>query len=729
MKEVQQQIIGVDQEIQENINNLENKKGPDNVYDINETENGFEVKFPGLISRDYEGITVGTINRIFVTKEEAEQAIRDTKKRHVIFFEKMSLEKTYPQHFLRIKEIEDGKFNVSMPISVEKENGSMFITGGGYESFDSWDEAKKYFLQELKNREKITHKPILEIQTGENEKISFSALDAFNPRVAPSDVAYEIPESVKRYLITNKKLSGEHPSAKTYQKTIEEKDWDKKLFYFIEDYLKKYGKELLGKYNIKRLDALTPKQAIELSTEIVINLTRYDYSELEDIELKELLVRGGTRADNSTVQQLLQEGLNKINDPDWNGNGVCRNFASCVKAVFESLKLNQTKFNLLINTYALFEGGNVEQDIEYSNIMRLKRNPGHAWNTFLTISKEGSANAVIVDATWAKKDLESKEINGLDYTLTRMEPMVNSIGVALDNNSPDYENQLEHILSYYAVKLQSPTQVFIEAPQISSLSEKQKMDLKNLVINTCAGKYDLSKLTEDQIIKLGIEIKIKLIRHEEEKIERKYNVSRVVNLMRVQGVPRNIPKSLVEAIALEYVELAPKADHTEIETIYKIYENNLEMNFHQILKSYFKAKSLSDYLVNQTIFENDNLQKLVFEEIKSHKDFDKFFKESAKFRLRMREVLPQLFVDFSPGTIKEDALELGELIRNSNKLSDLYSHVNFKNLSEEKVNSIFDKIRESLRGINQIKYDELVLGLDNYQVIKQYDKLYSELKH
>lgn len=728
MKEVQQQKTNIDSEIKENIASLENNKKSDNVYDINETENGFEVKFPGLLSFDYEGMTVGTINKVFATREEAEQAVIESKKRESAFFEKISLEKTYNYYRCKIQPMNDGKFRV-LTYGFFNNEDEFSYTPDAYKDFDSWDSAKEYYLQEIKKREKLINRPILEIQTGKNERMAFSTIDAFNPKVVVSNEVYEIPEFVKRYLVNSEKINGEHLSAKTYQKTIEEKDWDKKLFSFIEDYLKNYGKELFKKYNIKYLDALTPKQAVELSTEIVINLTQYDYSELDDIELKALIGKGGTRADNSTVQQLLQEGLNKKSDPNWSGNGVCRNFASCVKAVFESLKLNQTRFNLLSNTYALFEGGDVEQGVEDPNSVVHKRNPGHAWNTFLTISREGSANAVIVDVTWANKNLESKEIKGLDYTLTRMEPIINSLGKALDKNSANYEKELEHIISYYAVKSQSPTQIFIESPSMSSLDEKQKINLIKLAKDVYGNKYDMSGLTEEQLIKIGIEIKKSSIMYEEEKKERKYNASRAVNLMRIQGVPRNIPKPLAEAIASAYIELASKLDSTEIETIYKIYEYNPEMNFYQILKNYFKSRSLSNYLVNQTIFEDDNLQKMVFEELKLREDFDKFFKESAKFRIRMREVLPQLFFDFSPETKKEDALELKELIHNSNRLRDLYPDYFFKNLSEEGVNNIFSRAREKLMELNQKKYNDIVKCLDGYQVIKQYDKLYDELRH
>ena len=45
--------------------------------------------------------------------------------------------------------------------------------GTFFKDFDSWDEAKTYFLQERRNEERLTKKPILEIQAGQ-ERIAFS---------------------------------------------------------------------------------------------------------------------------------------------------------------------------------------------------------------------------------------------------------------------------------------------------------------------------------------------------------------------------------------------------------------------------------------------------------------------------------------------------------------------------------------------------------------------------
>lgn len=432
----------------EQLHNLPPTQGPQqggkkigrSLYDINETEGKFEVVFPGLFDKKRE-LIVGTRRESFATREEAEQAIATSREADRVLFDRASLEKTYQKHFFRIDETKEGKFRVVLSGLVDSKNG--YYIGISYREFDTWDEAKEHFLQSRENEEKLMQKPLLEVQTGENEKIAFFQLDAFNPRVAPSKQPHEIPDSIKTYLMSKGRLDGTEPSASTYQETIKEKDWKQKLFSFVSSYLEKDGAETLKELGIEHLDALTPKQAIDLATRIVIDLTKYKWSDTKEAKGDISLKPEKSGADKNTVQQLLQEGLNRRNDPDWEGNGVCRNFASLVKAVFEALKANQTRFSQLHDTYALYERGMDEfaPKRQKENVMEMDRT-GHAWNTFVTVSREGAANATIIDATWAKRNLDTKGVEGLDHTLLRMEPVVYAVGQNLSEAAPNREDQL-----------------------------------------------------------------------------------------------------------------------------------------------------------------------------------------------------------------------------------------------------------------------------------------------
>jgi len=652
----------------------EKKKTGSGLYDVNEVEGGFEVTMPGLFDKKREAI-VGTSKQRFETREDAEQAAEKARTSAKEQFEKASLEKTFTKYFYRIDETQDGKFRVVLPGLVDSKTG--YYVGTTHRDFETWQQAKEYFLQQRESEEKLTQKPLLEIQTSGNEKIAFSDLDSFNPRVAPSEQTQEIPASIEKYLLGKEKLAGTEPGASTYQETVKEKGWERKLYSFVSSYLEKDGAETAKQLRIDNLDSLTPKQTIELATQIVIDLTKYKWSDTKEQRV-ETTKPEKTKADQSSVLQLLREGQLRRNDSDWEGNGVCRNFASSVKAVFEALKVNQTKFSQLRDTYCVYEGGaeTFAPKRGKKNVFEISKT-GHAWNTFVTVSREGAANAVIVDATWAKRNLETKKVEGLDYTLTRMEPVVNAIGQELQEGAPDKEEQLKHILSFYMLKMEKPGDT---GGFVSPEEEKQ------------------------------------------------FYATRALELMTRQGVPQELPKPLVEAIGREYLKVADDADRSEIETVYKISQNNPELDFRNIFKNYLKDKQLSNYHADALIFRDNDLQRAAFEELKLNKDWDKFLKESPKFRVRMRETLPQLFIDFSPTTKPEDAAELKHLVSSQRMLSRFEHMIDPRKPTEERIKGFFEKARQQLRAVNPQRYDENYAGVDDYQLVKQFDRIYRELK-
>lgn len=655
--EPKQDVLAIPESVQK-----EPKKTGLSLYDVNEVEGGFEVTLPGLLDKKREAL-IGITTLFFKIREEAEQRARQSKMEQKETFEQMSLEKSYT-NFYRIDR-QNNKFRVVLPGLVDSETG--YYVGTTYKDFDSWEEAKDYFLQERENEEKLTTKPLLEIQTDKNEKIAFSDFDAFRPMVAPAKESDKIPSSIEKYLLDERKLKGTDVSAKTYQETIKETGWEKELYSFINSYLEKEGVEIIKQLEIEHLDSLTPRQAIELATQIVIDLTKYKYSDCEDYK---------TKADQSTVLELLQEGQKKRHDSGWKGNGICRNFACTIKAVFEALKEKQSKFNRLRNTYCLYESGMAFAPKRGRKNVSDTKAFSHSWNTFVTISKKGAANATIVDVTWAKRNLESKKVEGLDYTLTRMEPVVYAIGRELQESVPDKEEQIKHILSFYMLKIEK--------------------------LGGTGGWANPEQ-------------------------EKEFYLKRVLELIMDRGIPQELPKTLVEAIGQEYIKIADDADVSEIETIYKISQNNT-IDFINIFKNYLKNKQLSDYHCRNLIFKDDSLQRMVFEELKFSNDWDKFLKESSEFRVRMREVLPQLFMGFSPATKPEDMAELKHLIRSQRMLSHYEYMIDPRKPSEEKIKSFFEKARQLLKDVNPQKYDKNIARLDDYKLVKQFDRIERELR-
>ncbi|MFZ2978391.1 MAG: hypothetical protein WA057_01820, partial [Candidatus Magasanikiibacteriota bacterium] len=214
--------------------------------------------------------------------------------------------------------------------------------------------------------------------------------------------------------------------------------------------------------------------------------------------------------------------------------------------------------------------------------------------------------------------------------------------------------------------------------------------------------------------------------------ESQFFATRAFELIKKQGVPDKLDKTLVSAIGSEYQKIASEGQgevgSEEIEVLFEVFKKNPEMNFRLILKEYIKSISLSDSNDRFVIFADNDLQRMAYEQLKLRDNFEKFFKDAPRFRIRMREMLPQLFVDFSPGTKIEDTKELAELVSNQRMLGNKHMIDRWKPV-EERIELFLEKARQALQTLNSQKYDEIVASLDDYQMVKQYDKLYRDLKN
>lgn len=704
----------------------ESKKNSE-LYNVTEIDDdNFEAVLPGLLDKE-KGLLVGTSRKRFKSREEAEAAVESSRENNRIMSERRSLEKSFTEHFYRIDETECGKFKVTLPGLLDSKTG--YYVGTTSKEFDSWDEARDFYLQQLENRSRLTEHPILEVRIGEAEQVAFSDFDSFNPKVAPSEKPRCIPQSVEKYVLQREKTAGEAPSASTYQETIKEDGWERKIFAFVSSYLEKDGKELAEELGIKNLDSLTPRQAVDLTTRLVVELTKYKGSDTREQKGGgHLIAPKKSRADQSAVLDLLKEGLANKNNDEWEGNGVCRNFASMTKAVFEALKVNQTKFNRLQDTYCLYDNGMDEfaPKRDKKNVVGLNRT-GHAWNTFVTIS-ENEASATIVDTTWAKRNLDTGGMEGLDRTLIRMEPIIHQIASELPEDAPDREEQLNHIFSYYQLKMEDPGQTEPDILSVDELGANQRAYYKRAAVENFGAKYDLSQVSEERLIRIGHQFRAELVRTQKKKEEDQFFSSRVVDILKRQGSIPNIPEGLLKIVGEEYKTLAEDADPSEIETLWRVSKVNPEFPFNDILKTYLKDRSLTNYHAGEFISSDDGLQRAIFEQIKTHPKFEEFMKGSPSFRIRMREVAPELFVDFSPASREADARELKYFIDNSRFLRFRFGHsFNVRQPSEEGVNRFFTKAREALRNVNPEMYEQIAGGLDDYELVKRYDSLYSQL--
>lgn len=691
------------------------------LYDVIETDDGgFEAVLPGLLGKE-RGSIVGTSRKRFESREEAEEAINSSRESRTIMLERISLEHSFTEYFYRIDETGDGKYKVTVPGLRDSKTG--YYVGTTSKEFGSWNEAKDFYLQQLESESRLTKQPILEVKTGEAEQVAFSDFDSFDPRVAPSEKSRDIPQSVEKYILQRERMAGKAPSASTYQETIKEKGWERKMYAFVASYLEKDGEEIIQELGIKNLDSLTPRQAVDLTTRLVVELTKYKWSDTREERGNDLTIPEKSEADQSTALNLLKDGLINKDNTEWEGNGVCRNFASITKAVFEALKSNQTKFSRLQDTYCLYDNGMDEfaPKREKKSFIEVSRT-GHAWNTFVTVS-ENEANATIIDTTWAKRNLDTGKVEGLDYTLTRMEPIIHQIAMELPEDAPDREAQLEHIFSYYQLKMESSSQTELDISPIDKLDAKQRAYYKQLAEEN----FGVSQTSEEQLVRVGQQFRAELQRAQKQKEENQFFSSRVVDILKKQKELPQIPPGLLRIVGEEYKTLDESADPSEIEALWRVSKTSPDLPFGDILKNYLKHNSLTNYHAREFIFGDDGLQRAIFEQVKTYPEFEELMKDSPIFRTRMREVQPELFVGFHPGVERADALELKHLINDSRFIR--FGHLfNVRQPSEESASKFFAKARESLRSINSEMYEQMAGDLDDYELVKRYDSIYLQLE-
>lgn len=427
-------------------NNL-NEKKPLRINTIEESDEGFNVNFLSrarVVAPGHEGVMVGGPHKeTFATREEAEEAIAKDQELAKMLTELSALSKTFGT-FCEIKTENDGEYHVTLPTMADSKGNRI----GGVRVFESWDEARDYYLDFLERDEVLTRRPLLEIDASPGEKLVMSGLDAFNPRSAPTEKVHPITPFIQDVLIEKHK-----PGSFTYENTLNEQGWEKDLFQFADKYISKQKPEWLEELEVERMDSLTPKQAIELSMRVVTALTKYKMSDVG-------MSGGSTEADKGTALELLQGGQKNIDNPDWQGNGICRNFSDTVMAVFESLKASQSRYSRLRNTYCIDQSASEGKiyrpslkpgrSVPYSRAGRIIK--GHAWNAFFTVSAEGGVDTTIIDATWGRQNLETGQIENIDYTLERMEPLVvKQLVRVMSEESEESKVMLEKITKYYAL--------------------------------------------------------------------------------------------------------------------------------------------------------------------------------------------------------------------------------------------------------------------------------------
>lgn len=514
-------------------------------------------------------------------------------------------------------------------------------------------------LTQMRTLETVRTKPITYIEMNESASVYFTTLAHYNPRVAPSRNAYPVPSYLEGVM-----TDSEHGDA-TYANTVKQEGWQTEVRSVLEGYLTSdsAGKELLDTLKISSLDHLTPEQAVKLSAAFVQNVSKYSQADLG--------VKGATRADNATAIELLKEGISKKDDPTWEGNGVCRNIASSVKAVFESLKATQGELSMLNNTYVVFDGGadgagyRDKREDSFSTSLDAT---GHAWNTFITIDAEGSAIATIIDATWAL----GRDANSAVQHLDRTEQRAAAPMVQLFEQSTTKPQAFEG-LSYYLAQL----------------------------VNRSATNSRLSQAQRDDI--------------------REYATTQYLRAAaQLPETPEGhtLPDTFMSAA----YRMRGQLEKEEVATLFALDKagGSLERDrLGRLIKGYDSDRKVSLpgwKMAENLVFKDDELQELAYEAVGKERTLQ-LAESDGGFRMRLRQQHPELLPAFDPYNQSADAQELAHIASQSG-------------INERDPKTILRTMNRTLKNAagDPAIYDAIVAGRSDYDLAQNFRAITTALR-
>lgn len=476
---------------------------------------------------------------------------------------------------------------------IKKTDGTTEVVANGEGVHDSLSNT----LEAMRTLETIDTTPIVRFAV-DGSKVSLTELGHYTPKVAPSLESYVVPSHLEGV------LKSDSAGADTYRHTVEQPGWEQELFAQIGEYVAQNESiaELADGLKVSSLSSLTPEQAVKLSLGIVQSISKYSWLERDGKR-----VAGGKREDNMTTMELLAEGLAQSGNPEWKGNGVCRNVASNVKAVFEALKANQNQLSMLRNTYAVFESGNEGYGTRSrGDASKFSLNAGgHAWNTFVTVGSNGESSITTVDATWAMGRNADGSLKEPDYTSERMFETIAAISENTEDKTDialamsDYLNKLTRIIPGETSEAREQRQQFALTEWLKVAPTLLKADMPSVPMGVIGAAY----------------------------------------------------------------RLGANLDKSELQTLFSVQQAGWIDNFDAILGKYITGKSHLSTVDRLTV-RDDNLQRAIYEKVGAV-DTLAYADKSAEFRIRLRETQPNLLPEFDPVNNPADKAELLSLFKDA----------------------------------------------------------------
>lgn len=532
------------------------------------------------------------------------------------------------------------------------------------------EELKQAALEKMRTLEVLRTKPMAEMTMRGDATVSFTSLDHYDPKMAPSTEAYPVPGYLEDKISEKNARSID---AATYQRTVETEGWQQETFDIVKGYLDttENGRKMLENLGIESLQYLTPEQAVKLSVWLVQDVSKYSHHETGR-------TTADTKSDLSTTMELLRDGIVNKDNPNWQGNGVCRNVAANVKVVFDALKSNQGEYSMLANTYAIRARG--DQGDGYYVARMASRNShlttqvedhnGHVWNEFVTVDANGSADITIVDATWGMETPDHLQ----DYTAERSGREI----VALFNQAEDKKEAYYGALAYFeraAKGLLQQAGVERNQARDYALTEYLKIARGAIPAFVVAGEHmPMDLYMFNAAYRIGENLT-------------ELEVDTLAELQKIQG------------------------------------DENVQELFAKTLKKHIEAIHDGSNIQHASVIErsfvkNDPEYQAMIFDILGEESVVQYAEDSPKLRAKLREMRPEALPPFDPENSKADARELATLIN-----WDRVSHFDKPKLMVQKMHREIQKLVD-----NEQVYNAVVAGRSDYDLAKNFNAIRQSLR-
>ncbi len=515
-------------------------------------------------------------------------------------------------------------------------------------------------LKTMRSLETVRTKSLAHIEMTKTAFVDFTSFAHYSPKVAPSREAYPVPGYLEDM------LTDDTAGNETYTNTVNKEGWQLEVRGILNDYVANdpVGQKLAQSLKISSLDHLTPEQAVKLSAAFVQNVSKYttDSGGKPD----------GSRADTLTTSELLKEGIENKNNPTWPGNGVCRNIASNVKAVFESLKQTQGKLSMLHNTYAVYDSG--ANGAGYADkrddgfITRFSGGSGHAWDTFVTIDSKGSAVATKIDATWALGKDANTAVEHLDRTDVRAASQIFKLFSASEQKTEAFDG-----LTYYVEQLLRRT------PLNKRLDQAERANLSDYVVTEyLKAAQQVEQLPED------------------------FTLSETVmsGAYRLRG---QLQRAEVEVL-FEMDRAGGSWERDRLKHLIVGYDSKRKVG----IPGWMSAENL--------VFADAELQELAYEAVGPER-VARLAETSGAFRMRLRQQHPGELPAFDPYNRPADAQELSHIVSRSG-------------IHEKNPKEILRSMKRTIKGLadNDAVAEAIVTGRSEYDLAINFQAITSALR-